>query len=90
MDMRTGEIATMDVFERRGVSPHFLRPIVPCAEAGRTMVYRGTVMRPIPLEGLSESVRTKVVQTGKGFVTRNSCCPCGSGKRFKRCCMVEV
>lgn len=26
---------------------------------------------------------------GRGFITRNSRCPCGSGKRFKKCCMVK-
>lgn len=77
MDTRTGEIATMDEWKKRGVPRRFLRPVAP----------RGTVRNCVPLENLEPNVRRMVEQTGKGWVTRNSRCPCGSGKRFKRCCM---
>jgi len=79
MDMRTGEITTKKEFERRGTPKRFLRPIVPA----------GTVVNCIPLENLSPKVREMVERTGKGWVTRNSRCPCGSGKRFKKCCMMK-
>ena len=79
MDMRTGEIATRGEFERRGTLKRFLRPVAPA----------GTIENCIPLEGLTPRVRAMVQATGKGRVTRNSRCPCGSGKRFKRCCMVN-
>ena len=79
MDMQTGEIATMDVFEKRGTPKRFLRPVAPS----------GTIENCIPMEGLSPRVRAMVQSTGKGRVTRNSRCPCGSGKRFKRCCMMS-
>jgi uncharacterized protein YecA (UPF0149 family) len=32
-------------------------------------------------------VREKLVmKTSRKFLTRNSACPCSSGKRYKRCC----
>lgn len=49
-------------------------------------VSRGTVVKPIDLATLSPEVRA-MVKAHKSWVTRNSRCPCGSGKRFKKCCM---
>jgi len=46
------------------------------------------IVRPIELEEMSPRVRELVLSNRLQFVTRNSSCPCGSGKRFKRCCMV--
>jgi hypothetical protein len=92
MDMRTGEINQLNVFRARGVPPEFLRPLMSGADMKRMrgiVVLSGTVVHPIPIENLSDRVRTQVVNTGKGWVTRNSRCPCGSGKRFKRCCMMK-
>jgi len=48
----------------------------------------GTIIKRIPLETLSPKVRSMILE-GKGWITRNSRCPCNSGKRFKNCCMKE-
>lgn len=55
---------------------------------GPSKVIRGTVTRPVDLDRLS--LRVKGLVKGnyrRGWITRNSACCCGSGKRFKRCCM---
>lgn len=36
---------------------------------------------------LPERKRKQLAATGRTTVSRNSPCPCGSRKRFKRCCM---
>lgn len=46
----------------------------------------GTLIRKIPLENLLPKAKAMVL-AGKGWITRNSRCPCNSGKRFKNCCM---
>lgn len=82
MDTRTGEIAPMEEFEKRGVDKKFLHPIKePLSNPG--------AMNVIDPRNLSPRVRRMVERTGRGMVSRNSRCPCGSGKRFKRCCMTK-
>lgn len=46
-----------------------------------------TFIKPININNLSEQVRKPLLKTGHAQITRNSRCPCGSGKRFKKCCM---
>lgn len=36
-------------------------------------------------EDLPIKVRAELARRG-GYITRNSTCPCGSGRKFKRCC----
>ena len=40
-------------------------------------------------EDLPQAIRKELARRG-GHITRNSKCPCGSGKRFKRCCGLGV
>lgn len=88
MDMRTGEIAPLAEFEKRGVDKKFLRPILQPKLKEGEVLYGGQIVKPIDPKNLSKKVLEMVVATGKGYITRNSRCPCGSGKRFKRCCMM--
>ena len=44
---------------------------------------------PIDRENLSPRVNSMLNTNGKATIGRNHKCPCGSGKRFKRCCMFE-
>lgn len=44
-------------------------------------------IRPIDEANLSPKVRAALRETGRAQISRNSPCPCGSRKRFKRCCM---
>ena len=73
------EVINMDV--RTGV-------IGPAREMERTTPHE--FLKPINLNNLSPQVRKMVEKTGRGYITRNSRCPCGSGKRFKKCCMIEL
>lgn len=45
------------------------------------------VTQPIDPSNLSEKNRAQLAATGRTKISRNSPCPCGSRKRFKRCCM---
>jgi uncharacterized protein YecA (UPF0149 family) len=49
----------------------------------------GTIVKPIDPKTLPDRILFKIMGSRKHYVTRNSKCPCGSGKRFKRCCMME-
>ena len=37
-----------------------------------------------------EEIRTPVVKTAAASVGRNDPCPCGSGKKYKKCCAVAA
>ena len=43
--------------------------------------------KPIDEAHLGNAERVQLELTGRTQVSRNSPCPCGSRKRFKRCCM---
>lgn len=45
---------------------------------------------PIDAANLSLAARRELERTGRTTVSRNSPCPCGSRKRFKRCCMAQA
>ena len=42
-------------------------------------------VKPLENEDLPPAIRKELARRG-GHITRNSKCPCGSGRRFKRCC----
>lgn len=48
----------------------------------------GQIIRTLMLEDLPKRARRLVEAQRLNWITRNSCCPCGSGKRFKRCCLL--
>jgi hypothetical protein len=81
MDMRTGEIAPLKELLARGVPKKYLRKVRTDSDS------RGN-MKEIRLSNLSPRVRRMVETTYHGKISRNSACPCGSGTRFKRCCMM--
>jgi hypothetical protein len=37
-----------------------------------------------------ETLRKKALADGKMYVGRNDRCPCGSGKKAKKCCLPEI
>ena len=43
-------------------------------------------VKPIAMKTLSAKTRAQMRENHTATITRNSRCPCGSGKRFKRCC----
>lgn len=44
----------------------------------------------IDVENLSRRRRRMLEVTGHTRVGRNEKCPCGSGKKFKKCCLVKM
>jgi uncharacterized protein YecA (UPF0149 family) len=47
-------------------------------------------IKGIKWEDLPERVKVDLVtKTKRKFLTRNSLCPCGSFRRYKRCCMLK-
>jgi uncharacterized protein YecA (UPF0149 family) len=71
----TGQVATMDELT------------ADLKRKGRRQSYIDTVLKPIDPANLSERNRAQLAATGRTQISRNSPCPCGSRKRFKRCCM---
>ena len=47
----------------------------------------GTIIRAVNPKTLSPRTVALCEGMGRNWISRNSKCPCGSGKRFKRCCM---
>lgn len=45
-----------------------------------------SVWKPIDEANLSAQNRAQLADTGRTQISRNSRCPCGSNKRFKKCC----
>ena len=41
-------------------------------------------------EGLSEKSNVRTSLLSKGRVPRNALCPCGSGRKFKKCCRLRI
>lgn len=58
-------------------------------EKEHTKEYVDKFIKLIDVNNLSPQVRDMLEKTGRAQITRNSRCPCGSGKRFKRCCMTK-
>lgn len=71
MNTYTGEIARFDSEEQ------YQKATNGCAQ----------VWKPIDLANLTIATRKLLEETGRAQISRNSPCPCGSRKRFKRCCM---
>lgn len=44
------------------------------------------IVKEIDPASLTERAQQQLAETGRTTVSRNSPCPCGSRKRFKRCC----
>lgn len=45
---------------------------------------------PVNVDALSVRHRRQLERTGKTKIGPNAKCPCGSGKKFKKCCMKPV
>jgi len=58
-------------------------------ETGRKHGLCTQAIRPVPLEQIPAAILLELRKLGKTWITKNTRCPCGSGKRFKACCMVR-
>lgn len=45
---------------------------------------------PVDEQFLSSKRKRELAMFGRTRIGRNEKCPCGSGKKFKRCCVVKV
>jgi len=53
--------------------------------ANRGTVWHPGVVKPVRLDAMPVHAVALVRASRRGWVSRNSACPCGSGQRFKRC-----
>jgi len=74
MNTETGDVAAMRVLAEE-LEKH-----------GRGEYVSG-LLKPIDPANLTPRVRAQLASSGRTRIGRNSPCPCGSRKRFKRCCM---
>ena len=79
MDTRTGKIGNYDEMAKR-VPSKDIRPLFDHTPTGG-------IFKPLLMAYLPVRVQKMLKDTGHAQIGRNSKCPCGSGKRFKRCCM---
>ena len=49
--------------------------------------YTQAVVKSVDTSQLDPVVMAMIMNTKRGWVTRNTKCPCGSFRRFKNCCM---
>ena len=50
------------------------------------MLFRSEVKREKVAEETVAGDNKTLTVRGKGVVSKNALCPCGSGKKYKRCC----
>ena len=50
---------------------------------------RHAFRRPAEMAVISFDTMRQLGERGQKFLGRNTKCPCGSGRRFKRCCMIR-
>jgi len=90
-DIRSGAIDARDPAFLNGLMDHASRLSVADPQKGRRMLGKIIRLRKLLHRSLRETepglaVSTTVVSDG-ARVGRNVPCPCGSGRKFKQCCM---
>jgi hypothetical protein len=90
-DIRNGDIDARDPAFINGLMDHASRLSVADPQRGRRMLSKIIRLRKLLHRSLRESdpgavVSATIVGDSKR-VGRNGACPCGSGRKFKQCCM---
>jgi hypothetical protein len=90
-DIQDGKIDTKDPAFLNGLMDHASRHSLADPRSGRRILGKIIRLRKLLHRNLRESdpensVTSTVVSDSKR-VGRNSACPCGSGRKFKQCCM---
>lgn len=75
MNTNTGDIAYFTVLREE------------LTKQGVTEAKIEAALKQIDPANLSRRAQAELRRVGRTKVSRNSLCPCGSGKKFKRCCM---
>ena len=74
MDTRTGEIKMMEEWARK----------IPQSTMDR--LFTEGKMQQVEPANLTEKQQEELKATGRTKIGKNDPCPCGSGKKFKKCC----
>ncbi|MBC7854880.1 MAG: SEC-C domain-containing protein [Pirellulaceae bacterium] len=90
-DIRSGEIDARDPDFINGLMDHASRLAVADPQKGRRMLGKIIRLRKLLNRSLRESdpgaVTSATVVGDSKRVGRNGACPCGSGRKFKQCCI---
>lgn len=86
MDTRTGEVRNLTEEESAELAQTFANKNVRAPGRRLGGIDMGA-MKLIDPANLTPRARRELERSGRTMVSRNSPCPCGSRKRFKRCCM---
>jgi preprotein translocase subunit SecA len=63
-------------------------PVAPGSRSGSAPAARGAIARPAPAGAAARAAgRAPARRPGPDTVGRNDPCPCGSGRKYKNCCM---
>lgn len=81
MDIRTEKIYTEKELKEITNNPFLEKPSKRQKEL--QAAFDGGTLRPM-------NVPPTLIQRITGRVGRNSPCPCGSGKKFKKCCLLKA
>ena len=74
MNVKTGDILTEEQARQ-------------CTKMLKDLGLSANHIKPMSLHPTTTQLRRTPVIRGIGRVGRNEPCPCGSGKKFKKCCM---
>ena len=58
--------------------------------AGGVLLQQESLTRQKVGKETSAGEKTNTTVRGKGVVSKNAPCPCGSGKKYKRCCGKDI
>lgn len=87
MNTNTGEVTLLTEAESRALADKISGKASTARRKKRASSIGMGAMKPIDPANLTPRARLQLETTGRTLVSRNSPCPCGSRKRFKRCCM---
>ncbi len=62
----------------------------PAIASGPGALARSRAAAPLAARPAARQPRVMAVKSGKAKVGRNDPCPCGSGKKYKRCCLLSA
>lgn len=80
MDRETGRIYNEEELKKMFGTSTFEQAILNAQASGKKF---------IPLDEASEGRLARAMMRKPPRVGRNEKCPCGSGKKFKKCCLVK-
>ena len=85
-DRRMTESLAEDAAEKKAVAEHFLSPLpLQRRKAGETLIERHRTVLD-ERDQMIDDYLAELLPPPRGKVGRNDPCPCGSSKKFKKCC----